>query len=194
MCGNRARGPRPYPAADRFPRPQRPYPAADRFPRPRTPIAEPKFTKKRQLTTPSFRFPLRAGGTDYTNHRAKVHKKQQLMPPLVYYTNRRTRVHKKTAVDDPLLQVPPARRGNREGLVPLATRGDLRPRTVPLAKRGEPTEGGDCELWRHSRYGSVLDSASSQTAPRRGWARLTAALSAVCCLRQDPRPHSWSPC
>ena len=48
----------------------------------------------------------------------------------------------KTAVDDPLLQVPPASRGNRVG-APIA---------VPLAKRGEPTEGGNCELWRRSWY------------------------------------------
>ncbi len=35
-------------------------------------------------------------------------------------------------VDDPLLKVPPARRGNRTGA----------PRSVPLAKRGEPEGGG----------------------------------------------------
>jgi len=48
-------------------------------------------------------------------------------------------------VDDPLLQVPPARRGNRTGAprsVPLAKRGNLRPCSVPLAKRGEPQGGG----------------------------------------------------
>ena len=61
-------------------------------------------------------------------------------------------------VDDPLLQVPPARRGNRTGAprsvplakrgnlrpcsVPLAKRGNLRPCSVPLAKRGEPEGGG----------------------------------------------------
>jgi hypothetical protein len=28
------------------------------------PIAEPKFTKKQQLMTPSLRFPLLAGGTE----------------------------------------------------------------------------------------------------------------------------------
>ena len=47
---------------------------------------------------------------------------------------------KKTAVDDPLLKVPPASRGNRVG-APLA---------VPLAKRGEPQGGGNCELWLRS--------------------------------------------
>jgi len=38
----------------------------------------------------------------------------------------------KTAVEDPLLEVPPARRGNRVGA----------PCAVPLAKRGEPKGGG----------------------------------------------------
>jgi hypothetical protein len=38
----------------------------------------------------------------------------------------------KTAVEDPLLEVPPARRGNRVDA----------PCAVPLAKRGEPEGGG----------------------------------------------------
>ena len=44
-------------------------------------------------------------------------------------------------IDDPLLQVPPASRGNRD------VRG-----SVPLAKRGEPTEGGNQELWLRDWY------------------------------------------
>jgi hypothetical protein len=40
---------------------------------------------------------------------------------------------------NPLLKVPPACRGNRT-------------HAVPLAKRGEPTEGGNCKLWRRSWY------------------------------------------
>jgi hypothetical protein len=47
---------------------------------------------------------------------------------------------------DPLLQVPPARRGNRVGApfaVSLAKRGEnLHAHSVPLAKRGEP-KGAD---------------------------------------------------
>jgi len=47
---------------------------------------------------------------------------------------------------NPLLQVPPARRGNRVGApfaVPLAKRGEnLHAHSVPLAKRGEPKGGG----------------------------------------------------
>jgi len=56
-----------------------------------------------------------------------------------------TRFTKMNWVDDPLLQVPPARRGNRTGAprsVPLAKRENLCPRSVPLAKRGEPAGGG----------------------------------------------------
>ena len=69
-----------------------------------------------------------------------------------------TRFTKTQRIGDPLLQVPPARRGNRTGAprsvplakrgnlrpcsVPLAKRGNLRPRSVPLAKRGEPAGGG----------------------------------------------------
>jgi len=56
-----------------------------------------------------------------------------------------TRFTKTQRIGDPLLQVPPARRGNRTGAprsVPLAKRGNLRPCSVPLAKRGEPQGGG----------------------------------------------------
>jgi len=56
-----------------------------------------------------------------------------------------TRFTKTQRIGDPLLQVPPARRGNRTGAprsVPLAKRGNLRPCSVPLAKRGEPAGGG----------------------------------------------------
>jgi hypothetical protein len=57
-----------------------------------------------------------------------------------------TRFTKTQRIGDPLLQVPPARRGNRTGAprsVPLAKRGNLRPLArVPLAKRGEPAGGG----------------------------------------------------
>jgi hypothetical protein len=43
-------------------------------------------------------------------------------------------------IDDPLLQVPPARRGNRT------------PARFPSRKRGEPTEGGNQELWLRDWY------------------------------------------
>jgi hypothetical protein len=83
------------------------------------------------------------------------------------YTNRQAKVCKKTAVDNPLLQVPPASRGNQRA------RG-----LVPLAKRGEPTEGGNPELWqrswyqhwrwnsRHRRLGGELPSPPSQVGER----------------------------
>jgi outer membrane protein len=53
------------------------------------------------------------------------------------------------AVEDPLLEVPPARRGNRMGAprwVSLAKRGEPKSAaSVPLAKRGEPKGGGQFE-------------------------------------------------
>ena len=37
-------------------------------------------------------------------------------------------------------------------MVPLAKRGNLPSVSVPLAKRGEPTEGGNQELWLRDWY------------------------------------------
>jgi hypothetical protein len=48
------------------------------------------------------------------------------------YTNHRAKVHKKSNLPTPSLRFP-------------LQAGGTNPRAVPLAKRGEPTEGGNCE-------------------------------------------------
>jgi len=85
------------------------------------------------------------------------------------YTNRRAKVHKKQQLTTPLLQVPPA------------SKGEPTPCAVPLAKRGEPTEGGNCELWRavgisRPRLLCLLPSAGGRGRMRR-WANRRSPLS-----------------
>ena len=56
-------------------------------------------------------------------------------------------------VDNPLLQVPPA------------SRGEPNPCAVPLVKRGEPTERGNCELWRRSWYQNHTVNRAERETP-----------------------------
>jgi hypothetical protein len=56
--------------------------------------------------------------------------------------------------------------GGTTFLVPLASGGRTAPRTVPLAKRGEPTEGGNCELWQRSWYKAVRQSGCGKRRVR----------------------------
>ena len=70
----------------------------------------------------------------YPSHARALHpqRREHPLPGAAHFYQLPTQSSQKTAVDDPLLEVPPARRGNRVS-APLA---------VPLAKRGEPKGGG----------------------------------------------------
>jgi len=57
--------------------------------------------------------------------------------------------------ENPRLKVPPASRGNRAGAL-----------SVPLAKRGEPEEGGNRELWLGDWYDTTTQTNHRQTHKR----------------------------